>query len=246
MTAGGKLLFSAALGALVLVSACAEESGSVPEVPAEELARSVPELEAVHEVMRPMWHEAWPARDMDAIRTAVTEFEPLVAAVDQAQLPGILQDEQGRWDEQKALFLDSFHKMQEAAATGTDEELLAYAEAFHMNYEGLVRIVRPVVPELDQFHQYLYGLYHYYGPGYDLEKIRAAVDGMASMMPALGEAKLPERLADRQDEFDSAVVELGGRVAALLMTLEDPSREKVLAAMEEVHTAYQTVEGIFD
>ena len=46
-----------------------------------------------------------------------------------------------------------------------------------MIYEGLVRIIRPPLPELEAVHQHLYGLYHYYGPGYDLEKIRERSHG---------------------------------------------------------------------
>lgn len=246
MMVRGRLFLSAALGAILLVSACAEESGSVPEVPKEETTRSVPELDAVHEVMVPMWHDAWPARDYDAIRTSVEDFEPLLTALEGAQLPGILQDEQARWDEQKALLMGTFQGMQAAAADGNDEELLAHAEALHMNYEGLVRIVRPLVPELDEFHQHLYGLYHYYAPGYDLEKMRKAVDSMSAVMPRLQAVQLPERLADKQEAFDAAVTRLGGEIAVLLMAMEDPDREEVLAAMEEVHTAYQAVEAVFN
>lgn len=246
MMVRGRIFLSAALGASLLVSACAEESGSVPEVPKEETTRSVPELDTVHEVMVPMWHEAWPARDYAAIRTSVEDFEPLLTTLDGARLPGILQDEQARWDEQKALLMGSFRGMRAAAAAGNDEELLAHAEALHMNYEGLVRIVRPLVPELDEFHQHLYGLYHYYAPGYDLEKMRKAVDSMSAVMPRLKAVRLPERLADKKGAFDAAVTQLGGEVAVLLMAVEDPSREEVLEAMEEVHTAYQAVEAVFD
>lgn len=241
-----RLLLPATLGVALLVSACAERPGSVPEVPEEEITRNVPELDAVHEVMQPMWHDAWPARDYPAIRSAVEEFEPLITALEGAQLPGILQDEQARWDEQKALLMGSFQGMQESAASGNDEELLAYAEALHMNYEGLVRIVRPLVPELDEFHQHLYGLYHYYGPGYDLEKIRRAAEAMAAAVPALSAVELPERLAEKQAEYDAAVAVLAEKTDALVESLEDPHREDLLAAMEEVHTAYQAVEAVFD
>lgn len=242
----GRWCSSMALSTALAVSACAPEGGSVPEVPVEEVTRSVPELDAVHEVMQPMWHDAWPAGDAEAIRASVSEFEPLVAALDAAELPGILQDEQPRWDEQKALLMGSFQGMQEAAEAGEDEQLLAYAEALHMNYEGLVRIVRPVVPELEEYHQHLYGLYHYYGPGYDLEKIRQSAESMAATLPALQGVELPERLAERQAEFDAAVSQLAAKTEALMQTLEDPRRESVEEAVEEVHNAYQAVEAVFD
>lgn len=241
------LLSGALVPALpVLLWACAQESGSVPEVPAAEVTAEVPELDAVHEVMAPMWHDAFPARDITAIQGAVSDFEPLLNALDEAPLPGILQDKQARWDEQKALLWESFQGLKAAAAAGNEDQILAYAETFHMNYEGMVRIIRPVVPELDAFHQHLYGLYHYYGPGYDLEKIQSSAEAMAAAVPPLQAAQLPDRLSQRQEEFEAAVVALGDNVATLLIVLENPTKEEVEAAIEAVHSAYEAVEGLFD
>lgn len=218
----------------------------VAEIPAHEVTRSVPALDAVHEVMVPMWHRAWPAGDAAAIRASIDDFEPLIARLDSAELPGILRDEQDRWDEQEARLLASFQGMQEAARAGDDDALMAHAESLHMDYEGLVRIVRPIVPELDPFHRELYGLYHYYGPAYDLEKIRESATAMDAALPALAEAQLPERLADQQEAFGVAVARLGEETDALVQALEDPDRDEVEAAVERVHSAYQAVEAVFD
>jgi hypothetical protein len=231
---------------LLTLAACQERSGSVPEVPEEEMVSQVPELDAVHDVMVPLWHEAFPARDTEAILGAIPEFETLLADLDTAELPGILQDKAPRWNEQKTLLLESFQGLKEAAESGSEEGILAFAEALHMNYEGLVRIIRPLVPELDVFHRHLYGLYHYYGPGYDLEKIARSADAMAESIPPLQEATLPDRLSSRQADFDTAVAEMGTRVAALQAALENPSREGITTAINEVHEAYSEVEAIFD
>jgi hypothetical protein len=233
------------LGTVVAFSACAEKSGSVPEVPVDEITAEVAELDAVHDVMGPMWHTAFPAKDFEAIRAAVTDFGPLLAALDAVQLPGILQDKQARWDEQNALLTSSYDGLKAAAEAGSEDEMLAFAEAFHMNYEGMVRIIRPVVPELDVFHQALYGLYHYYGPGYDLEKITGAAEAMAVAVPPLQAAELPSRVAEHQADFEAGVTALGEEVAALQATLADPDRDTVEAAIEAVHAAYEHVEDIF-
>ena len=236
-----------ALGTLLLgLGACSEPPGSVPEVPATELAAEVAELEAVHEIMAPMWHDAFPARDFAAIQEAVPQFEPLLGELDSAELPGILQDKQTTWDEGKVRLMESFGGLKTAAEAGDEDGMLAYAEAFHMNYEGLVRIIRPVLPELAAFHQLLYGLYHYYGPGYDLEKIEHSATEMAAAIPALQEAELPARLADHQAHFEMVVKTMGEAVGSLMATLDDPSRADIEAAIEAIHTAYQEAEGIFD
>ena len=232
--------------AALLLPACGEQSGSVPEVPTAELTADVAELDAVHEVMSPLWHEAFPAQDYEAIAAAIPQFEASLSALADADLPGILQDKQPRWEEQKQLLMETYEGLKSAVDAGNEAEMLAYTEAFHMNYEGMVRIIRPVLPELETFHQHLYGLYHYYGPGYDLEKIQGAATEMAAAIPPLQAAELPARLADHQAHFEMAVTELGEAVGTLVAALSDPSRDGVEAAIETVHAGYEEVEGIFD
>jgi hypothetical protein len=231
---------------LPLALACADRPGSVPEVPESELAADVPELDALHELMMPLWHDAFPARDFDAIRDAVPQFQEGLSALGAAALPGILQDKQEAWEAGIERLFQTYQALRGAADAGDEDEILANTEAFHMNYEGLVRIIRPVVPELEVFHQHLYGVYHYYGPGYDLEKIQAAAGAMAESVPPLQAAQLPERLAEHQDRFGAAVSALGQEVALLLAALQDPDRDQVDTAIESVHTAYEAVEAIFE
>lgn len=231
---------------LVAIMACGERSGSVPDVPEAEITADVPALDAIHEEMEPLWHEAYPAKDFAAIKELIPKFDPKLEELDEASLPGILQDKEVQWNDQKHLLFDSYEGLKTAAAADDQDAMLAFTETFHMNYEGLVRIVRPVVPELATFHQHLYGLYHYYGPGYDLEKIRRSVDAMAEAIPPLETAQLPSNLASRQDEFAAAVANLDQQVAVLQGVLDDPNRPDVEEAIENVHEAYQEVENIFN
>lgn len=234
------------LGALLLaLPACGERSGSVPDVPASEITADIPALDSLHEVMSPLWHQAFPAKDYPAIQELVPRFDAKLQVLDTVQLPGILREKQSLWDEQKHLLFDSYEGLKTAAEANDEPSMLAFTETFHMNYEGLVRVIRPVVPELETFHQHLYGLYHYYGPGYDLEKIRASADAMAAALPALAAAQLPDNLSDRQDEFATAVADLGEQVTVLQEVLKDPNRPDVEEAIENVHEAYSAVESLF-
>jgi hypothetical protein len=239
------LPIAAMASSLLGLTACAEESGSVPEVPAEELVAEVAELGAVHEFMRPLWHDAFPAKDYALIQELVPQLQPTIDALTEVELPGILQDKQAGWDEGKANLVNAFEGLRAAAEAGNEEDMLGYAETFHMAYEGLVRLVRPPLPELDEVHEHLYGLYHYYGPGYDLEKIRIAATNMAAAIPALQAAELPERLASHQSHFEMVVTELGEAVGSLMATLDNPNRADVEAAIEAVHSAYAEIDGIF-
>lgn len=241
-----RYLFLLLMGVLLLPLSCRDRPGSTEEVPEEEVVSEVRELDAFHEVMAPMWHQAYPARDIPAIQAAVPEFEPLLSALGDAVLPGILRHKEPDWETGYARLMEAFQSLKTATEEGDEDGILAGAETFHMSYEAMVRVIRPVVPELNAFHRHLYGVYHYYGPTYDLDRILQAADEMGEALPPLVAAALPERLAHRQQDFDLAVQELSGKVAVLLMALENPDRWEVEAAIEEVHTAYQAVEAIFD
>lgn len=237
----------AALALVTLgLSACGQRSGSVPEVPAEELSAQLAELDGIHEIMRPLWHDAFPARDFDAIREMAPQFEEKLVALDAVQLPGILRDKQEGWDAGKQRLMETYRGFMAAVESGNEEEMLGLTETFHMTYEGLVRVIRPVVPELEVFHQHLYGLYHYYGPGYDLEKIRIATADLAESVGPLQAAELPARVADRQAQFLDAVSSLAREVTTLQDALVDPNRATVEGAIEAVHTAYTIVEQVFN
>jgi len=105
---------------------------------------------------------------------------------------------------------------------------------------------RGIVPELEAFHQELYKLYHYYNPANDEAKTRETVAAMVEKLEPLRAVTLPERLADRQGDFDVGVAALGEDVNALRAALDTGNREAVQAAVESVHSAYQAVEAIFD
>lgn len=229
---------------LVPLAACGGGSGSV-EIPDSEVTAQVAELDAVHELMYPLWHDAFPNQDYDTIRELVPQFEPLLAAVEEVELPGILRDKQARWDEGKARMMASFKALQEAAEAHDHDGMLEHTEAFHMQYEGLVRVIRPVVPELEAFHQELYKLYHYYGPAGEMTRIGEAAAAMAEKLGPLSAASLPSRLAEKQGEFTSGVTELGQRVESLRQAVETGDEETVKAAIEAVHSAYESVEKLF-
>ena len=230
----------------LLLAACGGRSQPAAEIPESEMEASVPELTEMHDLVYPLWHTAFPEKDYDLIHELVHQFEPGMATLEMIELPGILREKQAAWDEGWAQMKVSFAALQTAAEAQDEAGMLEHTETFHMDYERLVRVIRPLVPELDAFHQEMYKLYHYYMPAYDLEKIRETVAAMEMKLVALGEAELSSRLTDKQGDFDEAVVALATQVAALAELLNDPSKRAVTAAIESVHTAYANTEKIFD
>lgn len=211
-----------------------------------ELEASVPELGALHEIVYPLWHSAYPEKDYALIKELLPRADTLVAALDAAALPGILRDKQQDWADKKANLKETLANLHAAAAADDEAEMLSQTEAFHAVYEQLVRAIRPVVPALESFHQEMYKLYHYYAPAYDLAQIRSAAAAMQEKIAPLKEAALPKRLADRQADYQLAVQELETCVGELAETAKKDGKEETLAAVERVHAAYQKAEKLFD
>lgn len=65
---------------------------SAHEISQEELAASVPALGKLHEVVFPLWHNAYPQKDYALIKELLPRADTLTAALDAAALPGILRD----------------------------------------------------------------------------------------------------------------------------------------------------------
>ena len=144
------MMFKRSLAICLIVLAAA----AVPAL-AQETESAVPELTAFHEVIYPIWHTAYPDKDIAMLKSLVPQVNELAAKVFAAQLPGILRDKQVKFDAGLAEFRMSVEAYN-AAAKGTDDKaMLDAAEILHAKYEMLVRILRPVLKEMDDFHKVL-------------------------------------------------------------------------------------------
>lgn len=217
-----------------------------PKITQEELSASVPALNDLHEIVYPLWHNAFPEKDYALIKELLPQADTLTSKLDEAELPGILRDKQEVWNKGKENLKKALQDLHQAVETDNEEEMLKQTEVFHAAFERLMRTIRPVVPELDAFHKEMYKLYHYYMPDYDLEKIRVVVMAMQERLPALKQAELPKRITDRQANFNAAVQELESAVNELVEIVKTDDRDTIQTSVEKVHTAYQKAEHIFD
>jgi len=238
-----KSLWLSGITALLILGGCGGETRV--DVPEAEVTAEVAELDAVHEVMYPLWHDAFPNKDYAAIRELVPQFEPLMAALEAAELPGILRHKAPVWEEGMTGLVAVYDDLKTAVAEGDESGMLAHTEGFHTAYEALVRTIRPLVAELEAFHQELYKVYHYYLPEGDMESLRASARVLSERAEPLLTVELPARLAERQEEFIAAAGDLSEAVDALVEALAGDDREAVSAAVERVHTAYGVAEKVF-
>jgi len=214
--------------------------------PQGEMSSSVPELDAFHDVIMPMWHTAYPNKDYVALRGMAKDVQAGTAKVSAARLPGILRDKEAVWAKGVADLRAASDAYLKAAAGKDDAALLTAAEALHTRYEGLVRLVRPVLKEMDDFHKVLYVVYHRYLPERQWDAICSVSPDLVTKAEAIAAATLPARLQSRTDAFKKAsegLVAEARHLAAICTARKQAEVEKAVGAL---HVRYQGLEKVFE
>lgn len=237
-------LFAASLLGAVLLGLLAAPSFAQAPKP-EELKPSVPALDAMHDVIMPLWHDAWPKKDAKAMAELLPGIERHVAAVSAAELPGILRDKQAAWVSQLADLKTTTAAYKGAVASGDNEALFKAAEKLHTQYEGLVKLVRPVLKEMEDFHATLYVLYHYQMSPFQMANVSESIGILKLKMDALNKAALPARQAAKSEAFGAQRARLGKSVDDVAAAIAGGDETKVKAAIELMHAQYENLERIF-
>jgi len=213
----------------------------------DETKAEVKELIEFHDVIYKLWHTAWPEKNISMMKSLMRPIDEGFEKIKYAELPGILRDKKEKWDE-GVRKLDAIIERYRAALVKNDTSaVLKAAEQLHSQYEYLVRIIKPVIKELDSFHQELYMLYHYYITDYDYDKIEKSAEILKTKMNELMNAKLPVRLENKKKEFNKYKIELNNAVKKLNSLIKKGNVKKdIINAVEEVHSKYQNLEKIFD
>lgn len=214
------------------------------QMPADAVAE-VPELVTFHEVIFKIWHEAWPDKDAAMLKDLLPEVERGISLVASAKLPGILREKKGAWEAGVEKLQASGMEYKAAAETDDASRLLDAAEDLHGRFEALMRLTRPILRELEDFHSSLYMLYHYHLPEYDIDKIRASAEELSRKMQVLNTATLPDGLQSRNDAFQEARKKLSESVEVFKASLRTNREETIKEAIHQLHADFQAVQNIF-
>jgi hypothetical protein len=233
------------LNRYLAVTLCVIAAAAAPAF-TQETESAMPELSAFHEVIYPIWHTAYPEKDIAMLKSLVPQVNELAAKVFAAKLPGILRDKQAKYDAGLAEFRKSVEAYN-AAAKGTDDKaMLDAAELLHAKYEALVRTIRPVLAEMDAFHKVLYVVFHTDLPDKKWDNIRAAAPDLKAKAEAVTQAKLSARLEAKKDAFNAAAAGLVEAASALAALGPQADGAALEAAVLKLHTRYQELEKVFD
>ena len=207
---------------------------------------NIPELKQMHKSIYPMWHKGYPDKDYELLKSIYPDLESQFQILSKAAFPAEYPDQKMHWQEGLEKMESKLQDYKKAIDEQNNENLLVAARAVHDAFEGLVRIINPPIPELDQFHKVLYHAYHDYLPEKNWEKLNESIDQFQEAMNNLNNAKLPKWMSDDNEEFDARRQNLAQAVAELAALKNSDNTDKIAQAVENVHTAYVGVEGIFE
>jgi hypothetical protein len=216
------------------------------QISENDLNPSIKELSDYHQVIYPIWHTAYPSKDYEMLRSMVDQVNTGAEKIYAAKLPGILRDKETKWKETLAGFKKSVEEYNSAVAGDNNEALLTAAEVLHTYYELMVRLIRPLIKELDDFHKTLYVVYHSHLPQKNYSRIKELTDEFILKATKVKEAKLPSRYDDRTDRFKSASNGLYYSCLALKEALYTDNSVLIENAVERLHSDYQKAEAVFD
>lgn len=212
-----------------------------------EVNSDVKELAEFHDVIYQIWHTAWPEKNIQMLKDLLPDVEKAYAKVKEAKLPGILRDKKGKWDEGLSKFGAAVAAYKDAAGKDNAQAFLDAAEKMHADYEGLVRTVKPVLKEVDAFHQELYMMYHYYSPNFEVEKIKTSAAILKTKMDEMMNAKLTKRVEQRKEKFEQARKELFDSVVNLNdVVAKNTDKKAITDAVDGMHSKYAELEKVFD
>lgn len=241
-----KQMMAVLLGLLLVGASClgvAQESADARDA---EVKAQVPALQKFHTPIYKLWHTAWPGKDTAMMAGLCGEIDRGVADIAAAQLPGILRDKKGMWEESLKQLQEAAGKYRTAMAGAELQPKLDAAEKLHMQYEKMVRVIRPVMKEIEAFHQVLYMIYHYYLPENNIDKLKGAVVELSAKMDTLDAAKLPERLVKKDASFQAARKKLSASVGYVKGVMASKNDKKIAEAIRTMHGDYEALERIFE
>ena len=208
---------------------------------------AVPELFAFHDVIYPLWHTAYPNKDYALFKQLLPDVNAGVEKIYAAKLPGILRDKEKEWNEGLDKLRASVKDYNIACEENNEAGMLTSTEVLHSNYEMLVRIVKPVTKEVDEFHKVLYMIYHHYGPNKNSDELGKAIDDLLIRADELKNCVLPKWASDKKEDFAKAADELFISTKELKNMKDSKADEKHINTwIEKVHNDYIKLESVFE
>jgi hypothetical protein len=211
-----------------------------------ETSWDVPELFSFHDVIYQIWHTAFPNKDINMLKGFKDDVNTGAEKIFEVKLSGILRDKEVKWKEGVEKLRYSVESYNRASEGDDDQAMLDAAEELHSDFEMLVRIIKPMSKEIDDYHQTLYMIYHYYYPEKDYIRLKEASSELYGKAGIIESSDIPRRALNKKDEYLSLVENLFTATEKFMVAMQNNDLGKIDELVEEVHTKYQQLEHLFD
>jgi hypothetical protein len=219
------------------------------KIESSDVSSNVPELANFHTIIYPMWHKAYPSKDINTLKSFIPQIKENMEKINSAKLPGMLREKEAAWKKSLEKFNLVAQEYYKACAENDENAILQAAEKFHSAYEAMNRVVRPFVKEMDLYHQTLYVIYHKSYPDKNYGEIAGVMDTLIAQADAITrypEDKLTRRLKEKTPEYYKFSKELYNATVNLKEVLGGKDPEKIDASVEKLHKTYQKLESVFE
>ena len=211
-----------------------ERKGSDPQIP---------ELQQMHHYIRPMWHKGYPEKDFKLLQSLYPDLVAQFEKLQKAPFPEQWSDRKMHWQQGIDKMQKTLNAYKNAMDSDNNDALLQAAGELHDNYEGLIKIVNPPIPEIDDFHKILYHVYHDYLPNENWDKIHSAMDELEMKMENIEKVELPKWMAGQEEQFNVASKNLKQTIQELLLLKDSEDKIELEKAIEKVYEAYVSLVG---
>jgi hypothetical protein len=195
-----------------------------------------------HDVMAPLWHQAFPEGDYQTIREKAPLLKEKLMSMLKVQLPSYLEQDEEKLESFFGKRQDLTFRVTEvvqAASDSADSILASTFERMHWAYEELEKVFAVPIKELDSFHETLYFLWHKALPNEDYDAIKKTVPVMKAEVDSLVKVPLPYVCAEKKDEFDKRKTALKDAVYQLAQACENGGDQKeIKEAVGLVHDKF--------
>ena len=227
---------------MIMIISCSSPAPEERNVSEPEIT----ELQEMHHFIRPMWHDAYPAKDTGQLKELYPKILGQYQLLKEATFPEQWEDKKLHWNEGVSQMGKTLDEYKLAMDNDNSGNLLQAARKLHDDFENLMMIVNPPIPELDDFHKTLYYVYHDYMPEKNWDMLKASIPEFEKKVQALQDAEVPRWMEENKDTYKAAINQLQGAVENL-SRLKDSNDEALLEkAVEEIHDAYVNLEGCMD
>lgn len=228
------ILIFATLMMLISGLAIAQSQPATPDIP---------ELREMHHSIHPMWHKGYPQKDIQLLQSLYPDLSSQFEKLQQAEFPKEWPDRKMAWQQGLTKMQQTLKNYKNAIDSNDGEALLAAARELHDNFESLMQIVNPPIPEIDDFHKTLFFVYHDFLPNKNWEGIWQSIDEFNQKLANLEKVTLPKRMADQEEQFIKARKNLRQAVEELTKLQGSTNEKELEKAVEKVHQAYVDLAG---